>query len=333
MTETVTATARKSMTAVVCPRYGSADVLQLGEVEQPELTPDRVRVRVHAAGVNPLDRHMMKGLLIARLTGSGLLKPKKKLMGADFSGTIEEVGSGISTYHAGDEVFGMGPGTFAEYVCAREDRVARKPKELTHEQAASIPVAAVTALQALRDWGKLKPGQRVLINGSSGGVGTFAVQIAKAMGAEVTAVCSTANVELVKSLGADRVIDYTREDFAKEGKKYDMILENAGNRSISDCRRCLAPCGTLVLNAAPRGSLIGFAARLVKGMVVSTYSDRKVVFRLAQINPDDLKMVADLVVAGKVSPVIGREYSMREVPDAIRVIDSKHARGKLVVEI
>lgn len=324
---------RNTMKAIVHHRYGSPDVLELQEVNRPVLTDDRVLVRVEAASVNPIDRYAMRGPLISRVTGDGLLRPKRETIGFDFAGRVEEIGAKVTQFQPGDEVFGVGPGTFAEYVCAREDRIVTKPAKVTFEQAAAIPVAAITALQALRDWGKIRSGQKVLINGASGGVGTFAVQIAKAYGTEVTAVCSTRNIDQAKSLGADHVIDYTLEDFVQSGQRYDLMLDNAGNRSLSDCRRLLVPNGILVLNGAPKGRLIGFFARLIKGLFLSRLSSQKVVFHIAKINTGDLNVLKELMESGKVTPVIDRRYTLSETPDAIRYLEEGHARAKIVITL
>ncbi|MBI3859475.1 MAG: NAD(P)-dependent alcohol dehydrogenase [Thaumarchaeota archaeon] len=320
------------MKAIVCPRYGTPDVLELQEVEKPTLEDNRVLVRVKAASVNPVDRHLMRGGLI-RMTGEGLLRPKRKIRGIDVAGQVEAVGRSVTQFRPGDEVFGTGPGAYAEYVCAREDRVVSKPARITFQQAAAMPVAGITALQALRDWGKIRPGQKVLINGASGGVGTFAVQIAKSFGAEVTAVCSTGNVEQAKLLGADRVIDYTREDFARSGERYDLILDNAGNRSLSVLRHTLVPNGTLVLNAAPRGAFIGFIARLLSGLILSKVTPKKVAFHIAKMNRSDLNVLRELVEEGKMTPAIDRSYPLNQVPDAIRYWEEGHARAKIVITV
>lgn len=333
MPEASVAGQKSTMKAIVYHRYGSPDVLELQEVDKPVVTDDRVLVRVEAASVNPVDRHTMRGPFIIRITGNGLLRPKREILGTDLAGRVEAIGANVKQFQPGDEVFGAGPGTFAEYVSAREDRLVLKPARVTFEQAAATPVAAITALQALRDWGQIRPGQKVLINGASGGVGTFAVQIAKAFGAEVTGVCSTRNVDLVRSLGADQVIDYTREDFVQGGRRYDFMLDNAGNRSLSDCRRALAPNGTLVLNAAPRGRLIGFLARLLKGLLVSRLTSQKVVFHIATINSRDLVVLKELIESGKVTPVIDRSYPLSEVPAAVWYLEEGHARGKVVITV
>lgn len=323
------------MKAIVCPKYGSPDVLELDEVDVPALPDDRVLVRVMAAAVNPVDRYGMRGPMIARVMGNGLRRPKYPIVGADLSGKVEAVGQNVTKIKVGDEVFGTAPGSFAEYAAAREDRLALKPGKVTFEEAAGLPIAGITALQSLRDWGQVRPGQKVLINGASGGVGTFAVQIAKALGAEVTAVCSTGNVALVRSLGADRVIDYTREDFAEDGALYDLVLENAGNRSLSDCRRVLTPNGILVLNAAPRGRslMLSFLVRLVKGAFLSRFTSKKVVFHIAKINQADLEILKGLIEEGKLRPVVDRSYPLIDAADAMRYLETGHARAKVVVSV
>ncbi len=319
------------MKAIIRQKYGSPDVLELREVDTPTPKDNEVLVKIHAASANPLDWHYMRGApFLARLDG-GLRKPRDPRLGADIAGRVEAVGNNVAQFQPGDEIFGVCAGGFAEYACARENKLALKPANISFEEAAAVPVAAITALQALRDWGQVRPGQRVLINGASGGVGTFAVQIAKAFGAEVTGVCSTRNVDLVRSLGADQVIDYTREDFVQGGRRYDLMLDNAGNRSLSDCRRALAPNGTLVLNAAPRGLFIGFLARLLKGLLLSRLTSQKVVFHIARINASDLVVLKELIESGKVTPVIDRRYPLSEIPDAVRYLEEGHARGKVVI--
>lgn len=324
---------KETMKAVVYHRYGSPDVLGLEEVERPAPTDDRVLVRVRAASINPLDKHAMRGPFIMRLSGGGLLRPKQQILGVDMAGSVEAVGANVTKFQPGDEVFDSAPGAFAEYASAREDRLSLKPASVTLEQAAAIPVAAITALQALRDWGSIKLGQKVLINGAGGGVGSFAVQMAKLYGAEVTGVCSTNNVDLVRSLGADRVIDYTREDFVQIGESYDLILDNAGNRTLSDCRRVLASNGTLIMNAGPRRRFAGFLVRLLSGMMVSRFSSKKAVFHIAKINQKDLEVLKGLVESGRVSPTVGRSYELSKVPDAMRYLEEGHARGKIAIVV
>src|SRR5205085_8073577 len=286
-----------------------------------------------AASLNPLDWHYMRGTPYLMRMDTGLRKPKGKRLGVDFAGTVEAVGRNVTLFKPGDEVFGGRDGAFAEYVCARADRaVALKPANLTFEQAASIPIAAITALQALRDKGKIQPGQKVLINGASGGVGTFAVQIAKSFGANVTGVCSTKNVEMVRSLGADQVIDYTKEDFTKGGQLYDVILDNVPNHSLSECRHILNPKGKYVMigGGGPNdGRWIGPFGRIINMLTLSPFVSQNVGMILADLNTKDLTILGDLMQAGKVTPVIDRSYRLSEVPAAIRYLEEGHARGKV----
>lgn len=325
------------MKAIVYCDYGVAN-LKFQDVEKPAPADDQLLVRVHAASVNPLDWHFVEGTpYLMRALAAGLRKPKDTQLGVDFAGTVEAVGKNVTKFKPGDEVFGGRTGAFADYVCVRESRaVALKPASVTFEQAASVPIAGITALQALRDKGKLQPGQKVLINGASGGVGTFAVQIAKSYGAEVTGVCSTRNVDLVKGLGADHVIDYTKEDFTKSDQRYDLIVDNVGNRSLSECRRVLKPQGTFVLvggGGANEQGLIGPMAKPVKLMLVSPFVSQKMGMILAELNHDDLALLADLMQSGKVKPVIDRTYKLGDLPDAIRYLEQGHARGKVVVTV
>lgn len=326
------------MKAIVYHDYGSPDVLRMDGIEKPVPNDDQVLVKVRAASVNPLDWHYMEGTpYIARLIEFGLLKPKVTRLGVDYAGTVEAVGKKVTQFKPGDDVFGGKTGAFAEYVCALADRaVVLKPANLTFEQAASLPIAAVTALQALRDKGKVQPGQKVLINGASGGVGTFAVQIAKSFGAKVTGVCSTKNADMVRSLGADQVIDYTKEDFTKGGQRYDLILDNVGNHSLLECRRVLSPKGKYVLIGG--GGLndsrwVGPLGRLLKALVLAPFVTQDMGMMLAELNQKDLTILADLVQAGKVTPVIDRRYKLSEVPEALRYLEEGHARGKVVITV
>jgi NADPH:quinone reductase-like Zn-dependent oxidoreductase len=319
------------MRAVVRAAYGPADVLEIRELDKPAPADDEVLVRVHAASVNPVDWHSMTGTPFVVRTQDGLLKPKSDRLGVDFAGTVKAAGRAVTHLRAGDEVFGARNGALAEYVCVR-DAVVRKPPNLTFEQAAAVPVAATTALQGLRDKGRLQPGQQVLIAGASGGVGTFAVQIAKALGAEVTGVCSTGNVELVRSLGADHVIDYTREDFTRSDRRYDLVLNVAGVRSWSDYARVLEPQGTLVIVGAPKGSrLLGPLGHIVRLRLAAVRGSRKVTFFIAKLNRADLDALRELLEAGQVTPVIDRSYELRDVSEALRYLGEGHARAKVVV--
>lgn len=325
------------MRAIVRDRFGSPeDVLQLREIDVPEVGDDGVLVRVHATSVNPVDWYTVAGRpLIGRLMGMGLRKPKSNRVGDDFAGRVEAVGAGATQFRPGDEVYGAKSGAFAEYVAVEETRLAAKPANLTFEQAAAVPVAALTALQALRDKGGVQPGQRVLVNGASGGVGTFAVQIAKALGAEVTGVCRTPNVDLVRSLGADHVVDYTRDDFTTSGRRYDLMIDNVGSRSFSECRRVLTPEATLVLVGGPKTNrLLGPLSRIARARLAAVGKSQKAVFFVAKIERDGLAFLRDLLEAGKVTPVVDRSYvGLGEVPDALRYLGEGHARGKVVITV
>jgi NADPH:quinone reductase-like Zn-dependent oxidoreductase len=320
------------MKAIICNTYG---VLELQEVEKPDLTDDGVLVRVHASSVNPADRYSTLGTPYVARPMMGLLKPRTNRVGTDFAGTVEAVGKDVTEFRPGDEVFGGKSGAYAEYVCVPQDRaVVPKPADLTFEQAAAVPVAALTALQGLRDKGRVQPGQQVLINGASGGVGTFAVQIAKALGAEVTAVCSTRNVDPVQSLGADHVIDYTREDFTRSDRRYDLIFDVAGSRSWSECRRVLNPQATLVMVGAPKGNrLMGPLSHIVTARLAALRGSQKAVFFIAKFNKPDMAVLRELLEAGKVTPVIDRRYALSEVADAFGYLGEGHAQGKIVITV
>ncbi len=320
------------MKAIICNTYG---VLELQEIEKPDLTDDGVLVRVHASSVNPADRYSTLGTPYVARPMMGLLKPRTNRVGTDFAGTVEAVGKDVTEFRPGDEVFGGKSGAYAEYVCVPQDRaVVPKPADLTFEQAAAVPVAALTALQGLRDKGRVQPGQQVLINGASGGVGTFAVQIAKALGAEVTAVCSTRNVDPVQSLGADHVIDYTREDFTRSDRRYDLIFDVAGSRSWSECRRVLNPQATLVMVGAPKGNrLMGPLSHIVTVRLAALRGSQKAVFFIAKFNKPDMAVLRELLEAGKVTPVIDRRYALSEVADAFGYLGEGHAQGKIVITV
>ncbi len=294
-----------------------------------------VLIKVRAAALNPLDWHFMRGMpYLMRLT-AGVSKPKSGRLGADVAGEVEAVGKNVTLFKAGDEVFGVCRGAFAEYGCAPESKLVLKPGSVTFEQAASLPIAAVTALQALRDKGQVQSGQKVLINGAAGGVGTFAVQIAKWLGAEVTGVCSARNVEMLRSLGADHVVDYTRENFTASELRYDVILDNVGNHSLSDYRRVLAPKGKYVLvgGGGPRdkGLLGPGLTRAITSTVLSWFVSQDMHFFIADINSKDLTTLGDLVAARSITPVIDRQYKLAEAPEAMRYLEEGHARGKLVI--
>jgi NADPH:quinone reductase-like Zn-dependent oxidoreductase len=326
------------MKAVVYCDYGVAN-LKVEDVEKPVPNDDQLLVRVHAVSVNPYDWHFIEGTpKFMRAMIGGLRKPKDIRLGVDFAGTVETVGKNVTQYKPGDDVFGGSTGAFAQYLCRRATgAVAPKPAGLTFEQAASINIAGITALQAVRDKGKVQAGQKVLINGASGGVGTFAVQIAKTYGADVTGVCSTRNIELVQSLGADHVIDYTKEDFTKSDQKYDVILDNVANHSLSECRRMLTPNGVYVLIGGGGANEQGFLGALGKALNAAVYSrfvKQKMGMMMAQPNTQDLTLLADMVQSGKLKTVIDRTYkSLSEVPDAIRYLEQGHARGKVVITV
>jgi NADPH:quinone reductase-like Zn-dependent oxidoreductase len=332
-----TAVPGNSMKAIVYCDYGLAN-LKLEDVEKPTPNDDQVLVKVHAASVNPYDWHFVEGTpKIMRMMGVGLRKPKDTRLGVDFAGTVEAVGKNVTQFKPGDDVFGGKGGAFAEYVCRRaEGAVALKPANITFEQAASVNIAGITALQGLRDKGKVQPGQKVLINGASGGVGTFAVQIAKSFGADVTGVCSTRNVDLVRSLGADHVIDYTKEDFTKSADRYDVILDNVANHSLSECRRVLNPKGKYVMvggGGANEQGFIGLLARPLKAMVLSPFISQQMGMMMADPSQKDLTILGDLMQSGKVKAIIDRTYKLSEVPEAIRYLEQGHARGKVVITV
>jgi NADPH:quinone reductase-like Zn-dependent oxidoreductase len=324
-----------SMKAIVYRCYGSADVLKLESIPKPVPADDRVLVKVHAASVNPLDWHYMQGKPYIMRPTAGFGAPKSILMGADFAGTVEAVGKNVKRFKPGDEVFGDRDGAFGEYVSVRENgAIALKPANMSMEQAAAVPVAGVTALQALRDKGMIRAGQKVLINGASGGVGTFAVQIAKSYGAEVTGVCSTRNADMVRSIGADHVIDYTREDFTNGAARYDLIIDNVGNHSLAEIRRVLTPNGAMVGVGGPSdNNWIGPLTGLAKAYVVSAFVSQKQVFMLANANQDDLDVLRELMQSGKLTPVIDRRYKLSETPAAVSYVEQGHARGKVIITV
>lgn len=321
------------MKAIVFHKYGSPDDLELKDIDKPALDDDSVLVRVRAASVNALDWHLMRGLPYVVRMMEGLRRPKRNVLGIDVAGHVEAVGRNVTQFKPGDEVFGFRRGAFAEYVCAKERNFVPKPVGLTFEQAAAVPVAAQTALQGLRDKGRIRSGQKVLINGASGGVGTFAVQIAKAFGAEVTGVCSTRNLGMVRSIGADQVVDYAKENFTRSGQRYDLMLDIAGNRSLSDCRRVLAPSGILVFVGGPNFRWFGPLIGLLGVLVLSRFVSQKLVPFLAKNSKDDLIVLKELIEAGKVTPVIDRTYPLSETPEAIRYLEQGHARGKVVITV
>lgn len=326
---------RNPVKAIVFCEYGSADVLALEDIEKPEPGADEILVRVRAAAANPLDWHFMRGTPYVIRLMTGLRVPKIIRIGADFAGTVEAVGRNVTRLRPGDEVFGYSFGAFAEYVTIPEDEaIVRKPAEVTFEQAASAPLAAVTALQALRDSGSIQAGDRVLVNGASGGVGTFAVQIAKYYGAHVTGVCSTRNLEMVRSIGADAVIDYTQENFTEGEQNYDLIIDVVGNHALSDLRKVMKPDGTTVMvGAADIGLWIDPFVGPIKGMIYSAFVSQEFAPFLTAMNQADLAFLGELMAAGTVTPVIDRRYALSEVPDAIRYLEEGHARGKVVIDV
>ena len=322
------------MKAIVQDRYGSADVLELRDIEVPVAGSGDVLIRVHAASVFIGDWHVMTGLPYLGRLAFGLRAPKLRVRGQDVAGTVEAVGEGVTRFRLGDEVYGTCRGSFADYANARQDMVAPKPANLTFEQAATVPITGTTALQAVRDRGRVKSGQDVLIIGAAGGVGSFAVQIAKAFGAHVTGLCSTAQVDLVRSIGADEVIDYTREDFAELGQRYDVILDIAGNRSVSNLRQALAPKGTLIIVGGEGGGRwFGGINRQLGAQIRSMFVGQRLGTFIAKQNGEDLMALTALIEAGKVTPVIGETFPLPEVPEAIRHLTEGHARGKVVITV
>jgi NADPH:quinone reductase-like Zn-dependent oxidoreductase len=323
------------MKAIVYTKYGPPDVLKLEEVQKPTARDDEVLIKVHAASANAYDWHLLRAdPFLVRLMGFGLLKPKNKILGADIAGRVEAVGRNVKQFQPGDEVFGdisgCGSGGFAEYVCASENALVLKPASMTFEEAAAVPFAAITALQGLRDKGQIQSGQKVLINGASGGVGTFAVQIAKSFGAEVTGVCSTRKLDMVRSIGADQVIDYTQEDFTKNGQRYDLIIAANGYHSISDYKRALSPKGIYVMAG---GSGAQMFQAMFLGPWISMTGSKKMGFFVMKPNKKDLVFMKELLETGKVVPVIDRRYPLSEVAEALRYLEEGHARGKVVITV
>src|SRR3989440_501246 len=324
------------MKAIVQDRYGSPDVLALRDVGKPVVEDDEGLGRGQAAGVNIGDWDRLRGVPYVMRLVFGVLRPRCEIPGLDLAGRVEAVGTKVKRFRAGDEVFGWCKGAFAEYACTAENNLLPKPANLTFEQSAAVGDSAFTALAAVHDHGKVQPGQRVLINGASGGVGTFAVQIAKSLGANVTGVCSTRNVDLVKSLGADHVIDYTKEDFTKSAERYDVMLDNVGNHSLSECKGVLTPDGKYVLIGGGGASDQGFLGGLGKAlwaMVFSKFVNQQMGMMMADANHNDLAILADMMQSGKLKPVIDRTYKLEQVPDAIRYVEQGHARGKVVITV
>lgn len=321
------------MKAIVCTKYGPPDVLQLKEVEKPTPRDNEILVRVHVAAANPADWHLMRAKPFFVRLGNGFLKPKNPIPGLDMAGRVEAVGSSVTQFQPGDAVFGCVTGAFAEYVLARECDLALKPANLSFEQAAAVPVVAFTALQGLRDTGQIQSGQRVLVNGASGGVGTFAVQLATHFGAEVTGVCSTRNLDLVRSIGADHVVDYTREDFTRTGQRYDLLFDAVGNRSAAAYKRALAPNGRCVVAGFTTLSHLLVQVVLLGTWVSRTSSQKILLMGESKPDQDDLRFVKELLDTGKVVPVIDRRYPLSETADAIRYLETGHARGKVIITV
>lgn len=324
-----------TMQAILQDHYGSPNVLALQEIDTPVIGDDGVLIRVHAAGIHSGDWHLMTGLpYLMRIMGFGLRAPKARIRGMDVAGLVETVGKNVTQFRAGDEVFGTCDGAFAEYAGARVDTLAPKPVNLTFEQAAAVPTSACTALQALRDAGGIKPKQKVLIIGASGGVGLFAVQIAKAFGADVTGVCSAPKMDTVRAIGADHVIDYNQVDFTRSGQQYDLILDMGGNRSLAQLRRVLTPRGTLVLvGGEGQGRWIGTVGRSIRALVMSPFVRQRLRMIFATTKTADLRFLAELIETAKIVPVIDRTYPLREVPDALRYLHEGHAQGKIVISV
>jgi NADPH:quinone reductase-like Zn-dependent oxidoreductase len=334
--ETVPAVSGSSetMKAVVSRCYGSPDILSFADIEKPVPAENEVLVKVAAASVNPLDWHHMRGSPYLMRLGSGIGAPKDASMGVDFAGTVAAVGKNVTAFKPGDEVFGGRSGAFAEYVLVPDDRaIVKKPANISFEQAASVGIAGITALQALRDSGQIQPGQKVLINGASGGVGTFAVQIAKSYGAEVTGVCSTRNVQMVRSIGADHVFDYTKEDYTESSNQYDLIVDMVGNHSLLANRRVLTPEGRFVIIGGPKGNWLGPLMGTIKALLLSPFVEQEIGILLAAMRQDDMAVLAELLEAGKITPVIDSRYALSDVAEAIRHSEDGHARGKIIIEV
>jgi NADPH:quinone reductase-like Zn-dependent oxidoreductase len=323
------------MKAIVQDRYGSADVLELAAVDKPAPEDDELLVRVHAAGVDAGAWHLMTGLpYLIRLAGYGLRKPRQRIRGRELAGRVEAVGRDVTRFRPGDEVYGIGEGAFAEFARVPQKRAAPKPVNLGFEQAAAVPISAITALQGLRDKGRLQPGQRVMVIGAAGGVGSFAVQLAKAFGAHVTGVVSTTKTDLARSIGADEMVDYTREDATDGRRRYDLVLDTAGNRPLSSLRRALTPKGTLVIvGGEAEGRWLGGTERLLRAGLLSPFVGQRLLGFVAGEGADDLQALTDLIEAGKIAPVIDRTYTLDQAPEALRYWAEGHARGKVVVTI
>ena len=323
----------KTMKAIVHERYGMPDVLEVREVDVPTIEDDQVLLRVRASSVNPVEWYGVTGPYFTRLFGGGLRKPKATRVGADVAGVVEAVGKDVTEFEPGDEVFGTSGAAWAEYAPAREVRLVRKPANVSFEEAAAVPVAALTALQALRDKGGVQPGQKVLINGASGGVGTFAVQIAKALGADVTAVCSTRNVDQTRALGADRVVDYTQEDFTRLGERHELMIDIAGSKPFRKFRRVLTPKATVVIVGAkfPSNKGIGPLGHMIGTILGALGRSQKAKFFISKINKDDLELLGQWLEAGKLKPVVDKSYELSQTADALRYLGEGHARGKVII--
>lgn len=334
--EQLAAAPGEKMKAIVYCGYGQADVLKLMDIARPVPNDNQVLVRVRAASINPYDWHFIRGTPYLMRLGIGLRKPKSSRLGVDFAGTVEAIGKNVTQFKPGDEVYGGKTGAFAQYLCITEKGIVTKPANITFEQAGSVQIAGMTALQALRNFGHIQPGQRVLINGASGGVGTFAVQIAKTLGAHVTGVCSTRNLEMVRSLGADEVVDYTKKDFAAQGEQYDLIIDNVPNHSLADCRRSLTPTGKYLMigGGGPNdGDWIGPFGRVIEIMFLQPFIRQEMKMMMSDPDKNDMTYLRDLMQAGKVIPVIDRTYKLAEVPDAVRYVEKGHARGKVAIAV
>jgi NADPH:quinone reductase-like Zn-dependent oxidoreductase len=321
------------MKAVIYHEFGSPDVLTVQDVPKPVPKDEQVLIKVKAASLNPYDWHFMTGMPYIMRISAGFLKPADPRLGVDFSGTVEAVGKKVTRFKPGDDVIGAKGGAFAEYVCGSEKGLIIKPANLSFEEGAAVPIAGLTALAAVRQQGNVQPGQKVLINGASGGVGTFAVQIAKLAGAEVTGVCSTRNVELVRSLGADKVIDYTKEDFTAGTERYDLILDNVANRSLAECRRALTPNGKYIMIGGPNGTWIKPMDRALKAAFLSRFVSQKMTMMLSDPTPETWAAMRELLESSKVKPVIDRRYPLSQIADAMRYLEQGHARGKVIVTL
>lgn len=323
------------MDAIVMRCYGTLEVLELARVEKPMPAADEILVKVHYATINPLEWHHMTGTPYIMRLGAGVGAPQNKRLGVDFAGTVERVGTDVTRFKAGDRVFGNGWGTFAEYITIEEkSAVVPIPEGVAFEEAAAVPIAGTTALQAVRDHGRIQAGHKVLINGASGGVGTFAVQLAKSLGAEVAGVCSTRNADLVRSLGADHIIDYTREDFAQRDERYDVVIDNVGNRDLMDLKKILKPGGRIIIVGAPKGGRwIAPLWNPLKAAIVNPFIDEEIGWFISDANAEDLKFLVEMLSAGRLKPVVDRSYKLAEVPEAMRYLQTWRARGKILIEV